>query len=236
MDREVLKKITYGLYIVSSMDGDRINGQIANTVFQITSEPVSIAISINKENLTHEFIEKSGLFSVSVLSTDATMDLIGKFGFKSGREQDKFSEVEYSLTSEGLPVVLEESLAYLTAQVTDEMDAGTHTIFLGAVTGAEILVQGEPMTYAYYHTVKKGKTPKAAPTYISQKKKEDEPAMSAKDSTKYVCTLCGYVYDPEKGDPYSEIPPNTPFSKLPDDWECPLCGAGKDEFEVQEEE
>mgnify|MGYP001619016900 CR=1 FL=1 len=95
MDPNVLHNLSYGMYIISSIKEDRINGQIANTVFQITSEPVTIAISINKKNLTHEFIESSGLFTISVLDEKAPLGFIGKFGFRSGRKEDKFKDVKF---------------------------------------------------------------------------------------------------------------------------------------------
>ncbi len=100
---------------------------------------------------------------------------------------------------------------------------GTHTIFIGEVVDAAVLTDEEPMTYAYYHLVKRGATPKAAPTYL---KEEGGDRMDT-----YECTVCGYIYDPEKGDPDSGIAPGTPFEELPDDWVCPVCGAAKDQFE-----
>ena len=87
MDLKALYKLGYGLYVVSSIKGSRRNGQIANTVFQITSEPPTIAVSINKNNLTHQFITESKVLSVSVLSQDTPLSFIGRFGFKSGRER-----------------------------------------------------------------------------------------------------------------------------------------------------
>lgn len=235
LDRKALYSISYGLYIVSSKNGNRINGQIANTVFQITSEPVSIAVSINKENLTHEFIERSGAFSISVLSEESTMDLIAKFGFKSGRTLDKFQDVNYRLTPKGLPIILDSTLSYFEANVINQIDAGTHSIFHSLVTDAGILAEGEPMTYAYYHKIKGGRSPKTAPTYNVEKKFEEAVNMKNENGLKkYICTLCGYVYDPAEGDPEADIAPNTSFEDLPDDWVCPICGAGKEEFEVQD--
>lgn len=223
MDLKALHSISYGLYVVASKDGERINGQIANTVFQISSEPPTIAISINKQNLTNEFIAKSGLFAVSVLPEEIPLSLIGQFGFKSGRDVDKFAGVNYLLTPQGLPY-LGKALAYIEAKIIQTVDAGTHTIFIGEITAAEVLNQGNPMTYAYYHQVKRGSTPPSAPTYI----KKDE---RSKGMDQYECSVCGYVYDPTEGDPDSDIEPGTPFENLPDDWVCPVCGAGKEAFE-----
>ncbi len=226
MNIKTLYKVSYGLYVVGSVKNEKYNGQIANTVFQITSEPPTIAVSINKSNLTHEFIKESKVFAVSILSKETPMRFIGHFGFKSGRDTDKFKDVKYKSGITGAPVVLEYTIAYLETEVTNMVDVGTHTIFIGKVVDAEILGTGEPMTYAYYHEVKKGKSPKTAPTYIKEENKKETKGVK-----KYRCKVCGYVYDPEKGDPDSGIVPGTPFDKLPDDWVCPICGAGKEEFE-----
>lgn len=166
MEPKVFYKLSYGLYVVSSKKGKRFNGQIANTVFQITSKPPAIAVSINKENLTHDFIVESKLFSVSILSTETPMKFIGRFGFRSGREINKFESIDYKIGATGTPIVLENSIGYLEAEVINTLDAGTHVVFAGKVVDAQILKDGEPMTYAYYHKVKGGKAPKAAPTYI----------------------------------------------------------------------
>ncbi len=234
MNLKALYKISYGVYIVASKKGDKFNGQIANTVFQVTSEPPQIAISINKSNLTHEFIESSGVFTVSVLSTETPMTQIGKFGFKSGRDIDKFESTNYKVGKTGAPIVLDNALAYLECEVVKSLDTGTHTIFVGRIVDADVLSDGEPMTYAYYHQIKKGKSPKTAPTYIA----DGEGTRTKKESkkmAKYRCQICGYIYDPEEGDPDSGIKPGTPFEELPDDWVCPICGAGKEDFEKVED-
>ncbi|MCL6557929.1 MAG: rubredoxin, partial [Firmicutes bacterium] len=200
---------------------------VANTVFQISNSPPTVAVSINKQNLTHEFISESKVFAVSVLAQEAPLSLIGQFGFKSGREADKFAGVNYKLTPGGTPYISGDTLAYLEAGVLQEVDAGTHTIFIGELTDAKVLIEGTPMTYAYYHQVKRGSIPKTAPTFI-QKQAEVTVKMD-----KYVCSVCGYVYDPEAGDPENGVPPGTPFEKLPGDWTCPVCGVGKEEFEKE---
>jgi len=166
MNLKVLRNCTYGLYVIGSQKGDRLNGQIANTVFQVTSEPPTIAVSINKQNLTHEFISESKVFTASILSQDTPLSFIGHFGFKSGREADKFKDVKYKLGETKAPIVLDHSVAYIEARVIHQVDVGTHTIFIGEVVGADVLGEGEPMTYAYYHQVKRGTTPKTAPSYI----------------------------------------------------------------------
>jgi flavin reductase (DIM6/NTAB) family NADH-FMN oxidoreductase RutF len=171
MDHRALHKIGYGLYVICSRKGDRLNGQIANTVFQITSEPPTISVSINKNNLTHEFIRESKVFTVSALSQDAPLSFIGHFGFKSGRDIDKLEGINYKIGETRAPVVTDNTLAYLEARVIQEVDVGTHTLFIGELVAAEVLKEGEPMTYAYYHQVKRGTTPKTAPSYIEEKRR-----------------------------------------------------------------
>jgi len=166
MEPETFHKLSYGMYIVSSKKDKRFNGQIANTVFQITSKPPTIAVSINKDNLTYDFILESKLFSVSILSIETPMKFIGRFGFKSGREIDKFEGIDYKIGATGTPIVLENSIGYLEAEIINTLDMGTHVVFVGKVVDAQILKDGEPMTYAYYREIKGGKAPKAAPTYI----------------------------------------------------------------------
>jgi flavin reductase (DIM6/NTAB) family NADH-FMN oxidoreductase RutF/rubredoxin len=229
MDLKALYRLGYGLYIVSSLKGEKLNGQVANTVFQITSQPPTIAVSINKQNLTYEYIRQSKVFTASILAQDTPLAFIGHFGFKSGRDIDKFKGINYKIGVTGAPIVTDHTLAYLEAKVLQEVDAGTHSIFIGELVGAEVIGEGEPMTYAYYHRVKRGTTPKTAPSYIAEKK-EGGTKMA-----KYRCTVCEYIYDPEQGDPDGGIKPGTPFEKIPDDWVCPVCGAAKSDFEKIED-
>lgn len=229
MNLITLSKISYGVYIVSSSKDIKFNGQIANTVFQISSEPAIIAISINKQNLTHEYINKSKIFSVSILSKETPIKFIGQFGFKSGRDIDKFKEVNHKIGKTGVPVVLEFTVGYLEAEVINSIDVETHTVFVGKIVDAEIINNEEPLTYAEYHDLKKGLTPASAPTYI----KEDKVVKGEnKKMSKYKCTVCGYIYDPEKGDSDGGIKPGTSFEDLLKEWVCPVCGVGKDQFEV----
>jgi flavin reductase (DIM6/NTAB) family NADH-FMN oxidoreductase RutF/rubredoxin len=225
MNLKALYKLGYGLYAVCSKKGDKLNGQIANTVFQVCSEPPIIAVALNKQNLTNEFVSASKVFTVSILSQDTPLNFIGGFGFKSGREVDKLKGIGHKLGETGAPIVLDNTLAYLEAKVINQVEVGTHTIFIGEIVAADVVKEGEPMTYAYYHEVKRGTTPKTAPSYIEEKK-EATSKMS-----KYKCTVCGYIYDPELGDPDGGIKPGTPFEKIPDDWVCPVCGASKGQFE-----
>jgi flavin reductase (DIM6/NTAB) family NADH-FMN oxidoreductase RutF/rubredoxin len=230
MNRAALHKISYGLYIVTSGQEGKFNGQIANSMFQVTANPATIAISINKENYTHELIRLSRKFAVSILSQAAPMTFIGLFGFKSGRNIDKLKDVKTKIGATGVPIVTDYSISFIETQVEGEMDCGTHTIFFGKVVEADIIAGGEPMTYAYYQDVKGGKSSKNAPTY-DQEKSTAKPKPTA--SARYICTVCGYVYDPEKGDPDGGIAPGTAFEDIPDSWVCPICGAAKSKFEKE---
>lgn len=173
MNLNALHKLGYGMYIVGSHKGDRLNGQVANTVFQITSEPPTVAVSINKSNLTHEFIVDSRVFSASVLHQETPLPYIGNFGFKSGRDVDKLKGVNYKTGETKAPVFLDHAAAYLEAEVVQSVDVGTHTIFIGRVVAAEVLTEDKCMTYEYYHQVKRGTTPKTAPSYIAGEKGGD---------------------------------------------------------------
>jgi len=170
MDSKAFYKLGYGLYIVASHQGDKLNGQIANTVFQVTSEPPIIAVSINKQNLTWEYIKASGVFSVSVLCQDTPLPFIGRFGFKSGRLADKMADLNYRVGKTGAPVVLENTNALFEARVVNSVDVVTHTIFIGEITDSEVLNDKPSLTYEYYQQVKRGMTPKTAPSYIAEKK------------------------------------------------------------------
>jgi len=236
MDLTPLFTITYGLYVVGSRHGDKLNGQISNTVFQITAEPVRIAVSINKSELTHQLISSSGKCCVGVLSQSADMAFIGNFGFKSGRDVDKFQSVPYELAPSGCPVPTENILAYLDATIVDSVDMFTHTVFIAEITDCGITGEGTPMTYSYYREVLCGKTPPTAPSHMPsscETKTDDSKGKEESLMKKYVCNICGYVYDPAAGDPDSGIEPGTAFEDLPEDWVCPVCGVGKDQFSPQ---
>ncbi len=166
MNSWALTKLSYGVYVITSWaDGGRPTGCTANSAMQVTSSPATIAVSINHDNFTNECIRKSGRFAVNVLGEHSAPSIIGNFGFQSGKENDKFTEKP--ALQDFLPVV-DGAIACITCKVIDTMESATHTVFLGEVTGAEILNETDaPMTYAYYHKVIKGKSPKNAPTYIS---------------------------------------------------------------------
>jgi flavin reductase (DIM6/NTAB) family NADH-FMN oxidoreductase RutF len=146
--------VSYGLYLVSSIDGDKMNGQICNTLFQITSDPPRVAIGINHQNLTHEYIEKSGVFAASVLGEDDHR-IVHRFGYRSGRDFDKFKGVPIFRGKTGCPIY-ENAVAYIECTLIRDKttDAGTHSIFIGDVVGGARLREDVPMTYSFYHETK----------------------------------------------------------------------------------
>jgi flavin reductase (DIM6/NTAB) family NADH-FMN oxidoreductase RutF len=146
--RRAMFSLTYGLFVVTSQKGELINGQCANTVFQITSQPPQLAIGIGTDRYTHEFIQESKVFAACVLAEDS-IDLVRKFGFRSGREIDKFRAVDYTISDLGLPL-LNRALATLQCRVVGQLECGTHTLFLGEVVEGEVLRDATPLTYAEY--------------------------------------------------------------------------------------
>ncbi|WP_407311164.1 flavin reductase [Desulfosporosinus sp. SB140] len=150
--RQALYRISYGLFIITAQADGRDNGQCANTCFQVTAEPARIAIGINKSNFTHDLIQKSEKFGVSVLSQTG-QDYARKFGYRSGRDADKFEGVAVHRGESGV-LLLDDVLVTMEAKVMGQLDAGTHTLFLADVTSAEILQEGDPMTYAFFRASK----------------------------------------------------------------------------------
>jgi flavin reductase (DIM6/NTAB) family NADH-FMN oxidoreductase RutF/rubredoxin len=230
MNPKVYYKLTYGLYIISSKSGNKMNGYIANTAFQVTADPPQIAISCHKDNLSSTIIQDSGLFAVSVLKQDVASRLIGTFGFKSGKDTNKFDSIAYKTGSTGIPIVTTDCVAWFECKLVKTVDLGSHLLFIGEVVDNDLLDEKqEPLTYAWYQTVKNGKAPKNAPTYQKPEVQNEKPAGNG--FKKYVCLVCSHVYDEAEGDADSGISPGTRFEDLPDEWVCPTCGAEKADFE-----
>ncbi|MGC8929517.1 MAG: flavin reductase [Candidatus Woesearchaeota archaeon] len=231
MNAKALYKISYGLYVVSSkLDDNKFNAQIVNTVFQVTSEPKKLAFATNKQNFTHNYLVKSKVVGISVLSKDTPLEFIGRFGFKSGRDFNKFEGINYKIGISGAPIVLDNATAFIEGRIVKSFDLGTHTLFIAEVVDAEIIDEKEPMTYDYYQKIKKGFVPKTAPTY-----NEDLNSIGNLNKEKpkrYRCKVCGYVYDTEIGDSAHNVKPGTKFEELPENWKCPVCGVSKEYFEV----
>jgi flavin reductase (DIM6/NTAB) family NADH-FMN oxidoreductase RutF len=170
MDLQTYFLLSYGVYLISSHTKDKINGMIATAVCQVTAETVIITVAINKQNLTHEMIESSRSLGISILKKETSFEFIGSFGFKSGRTADKLIGIGYKTGITGVPIVLDNTVGYVETEVINSIDVGTHTIFITKAVDAQILSQDEPLTYAYYHIIKGGRSPKAAPTSVINKK------------------------------------------------------------------
>lgn len=234
MNIEAFFKVSYGLYIIAAEHDGKQSGYIANTAFQVTAEPPRFAISCSKDNYTVDVIRKSGSFSISILEKYESADLIKLFGYKSTSELDKFDKIKYITGKTGAPIVVDNCIAWFECEVEQEIQLDTHVIFVGKMVANDLLDGSkEPITYAFYRDVKKGMAPKNAPTYLRKDIAEDKTEESVEEAETgdiYSCQLCGYEYDPAEGDPDNGIPPGTPFENLPEDWECPVCGAGKEDF------
>jgi flavin reductase (DIM6/NTAB) family NADH-FMN oxidoreductase RutF/rubredoxin len=231
MDIQSFFKITYGLFIVSSHDGEKMNGHISNTVFQVTADPARFTVATNKDNLTTDLIRKSKVFSVSILQQDVDLQFLGPWGFESGRKINKFDNANYKIGKSGAPIVLDKTVAYIDCVVDQEIDTGTHILFIGKAIDAEVLDPlSRPLTYTYYRDVIKGLSPKNAPTYTDKSKLAELEIQDEVELKKFQCIVCGYIYDPAEGDKAKSIPPGTSFEDLPDGWTCPICGVGKEEF------
>ena len=175
-DNKALFRLGYGLYVVTSRDGERDNGLIVNTVMQVTDTPTRVAVTVNKSTYSHDVIRKSGVLNVNCLTVDAPFSVFETFGFQSGRDVDKFANCTRQRSENGLVVLPRYVNAWLSLSVEQYVDLGTHGMFLCTLCDAAVLSDKESMTYAYYHAHVK---PKQAPA-----KRQG-----------YVCKICGYVYD-----------------------------------------
>ena len=206
MNNSVLNLLSYGVYVVTTLDGERSVGCIANCAMQITYD--TLCISINHDNYTNGCIKKSKKFAVSILGEHVNDAVIPTFGFNSCRDIDKFEKTK-TVKIDGLEI-LTDSVGYVICELTGEFETETHTLFIGKMTAGDVLEQDTPMTYDYYHKVKKGKSPKAAPTYQEE--------TSLRTTAAYRCKICGYIYE---GD----------ITKEPDTYVCPICKKDKSYFE-----
>lgn len=207
MEKQVLRDLSYGMYIISCKD-DKNVGCVVNTVVQITSKNPTIMVSINHDNYTNEVISKTNKFVVSILPTDIDKEIIGKFGYFSSRDTNKFDGVNTKELN-GIKY-LEDAVGVMSCSVINVIETETHTVFLASVDDAIKLNNKEVMTYEYYHEVLKGKSPKNAPTYVEEEKTIKKV---------YKCQVCGYEVETDS---------------LSDDYVCPICGVKRDRFVVKE--
>ncbi len=243
MKYKAFHKLSYGLYVIATEFEGKKAGYIGNTAFQVTSSPAQIAISCHKENATIDGILKSKTFSISVLKKESETSLIGEFGFMSSNDIDKFRNIETITAQSGAPIVLNSSIAWFDCKVVNSVDTGSHILIIGEVLDSDIISEDEPLTYDYYREKYKMLAPKNAPTYveseklkkevISENKVQEEPVSKVEAKSElstHTCTICGFQYNEEEGDPSMGIAPGTPFAELPEDYKCPICNAGKDYF------
>ncbi len=212
---KILTSLSYGMFAIGVKGVDSPNACISNTVVQISSYPMTIAVSINHSNFTNDCIKQAGEFTVSVLSENTSGAVIGALGFTSGRDGKKLSNVRHKVLREGAPVIQENICCWFLCKVVHTVETITHTIFIAEPVAGSETVKGKPMTYDFYLNVIKGKAPKFAPTYIA----EEEEVVQG-----HVCTICSYEYK-------SSL---IPFEELTDSWICPICGAPKSVFRKKE--
>jgi len=246
MNPKALYNLTYGLYLLSAQENGLDNACIINTAVQVAERPVRIAVSVNQGNKTHDMILSDGRFNISAISTQADFELFKHFGMQSGRNVNKFEGFEGAARSEnGLYYLTKACSAYMSAQVLQTVDLGTHTLFIGEVTDGEVLSSQPCCTYSYYHS-------------------DIKPKPAAKEKKSWECTICGYVYEGEEmpadylcplcrhpKEDFRELPPKRADAKkwectvcgyvyegdeVPDDYVCPLCRHGKEDFALIKDE
>lgn len=203
VDKTALFKIGYGLYVLTSRDNDLDNGCIVNSVMQVADNPLRVAVCINKANYSYEIVHKTGLLNVNCLTTEAPFDVFKHFGFQSGRNINKFADCpsEPPRSKNGLIVLPKYTNACLSLKVEKELDLGSHGMFLCEVTESKKFSDTESVTYNYYQ---------------SNIKPKPQPKPLEEGKTRWVCKVCGYVYE---GD------------ELPEDFICPLCKHPASDFE-----
>ena len=202
IDKTAMYQLTYGLFVLTTTDGEKQNGCIVNTVSMLTDNPKRITVFVNKANYSEELLRKTGVFNVSVLTEQTPFDVFRQFGFQSGRDVDKFANATYPKTENGLYYLPEYANAVLSAKVIDAYDYGTHTLFVAEVTEAKKLSNDKSVSYEYYLNNIKPKPQAAA----------EVPSANHK----WVCKICGYTHEGES---------------LPDDFICPWCKHPAEDFE-----
>lgn len=168
MDTKAMYKFSSGLYVVSSEADGEVGACIINTGLQITSEPLQVQAVINKQNHTEQVVEKAGHFAITMVTEEADMPYIGRFGFRTSAEVDKFADIETARTTLGDPYTPVCAAAVLSCKVVKSLDVGTHVMFAAEVVNAEVISDAAPMTYSYYHNVLRGKTPPKASSYVAE--------------------------------------------------------------------
>lgn len=202
IEKQAMYKLTYGLFVLTTTDGEKQNGCIVNTVSMLTDNPKRITVFVNKANYSEELLRKTGVFNASVLTESTPFETFKQFGFCSGRDVDKFAGKAYPTTENGLYYLPEHANAVISGKVVGAYDYGTHTLFVAEVTEAKTLSDEKSVTYEYYQS------------NIKPKPEAQKEEKSGKG--KWVCKICGYVHE---GD------------ELPEDFVCPWCKHPAEDFE-----
>ena len=202
IEKEAMFKITYGLFMLTTTDGEKQNGCIVNTVSMLTDNPKRIVVFVNKANYSEELLRKTGIFNVSILTESTSFDVFRQFGFQSGRDVDKFAGGRYETSANGLYYLTDCANAVLSGKVVDYYDYGTHTLFVSEVTEAKTLSAEKSVSYEYYQS------------NIKPRPTAEPPKTEGKG--KWVCKICGYVHEGEE---------------LPADFICPWCKHPAEDFE-----
>lgn len=203
MEQKVLNNLSYGLFVLTANVDGKDNGCITNTATQVASDPLTISVAVNKANLTCEMIDASKKFTISMLSEAAKFDAFKHFGFQSGRNVDKFADFsDCKRVANGTLAITVGTNAYISVDVTSQVDLGSHILFLGTPTEGEILSDVPSATYAYY--------------FANIKPKPEKVGETADGQTIWRCRICGYEYVGEE---------------LPEDFICPICKHPASDFE-----
>ncbi|MCR5279906.1 MAG: flavin reductase [Lachnospiraceae bacterium] len=205
-NNKAMFKLSYGLFVCTAVRGDKMNGCIINTAIQVASEPNTISIAVNKANYTHDMIHDTGKCNVSAISQEAKFDLFKHFGFQSGRDVNKFGDdfakSSYAIAENGIPYITEGTNAFFSLKVKQEVDLGSHTLFICEPEFMTVLADASSCTYEYYQN--------------NIKPKPEKVGTTPEGKTVWRCRICGYEYVGEE---------------LPDDFICPICKHGKVDFE-----
>ena len=203
LDKKAMYKLTYGLFVLTVKEGDRLNGCITNTAIQVASDPNQIAVAINKANFTHDMVMAAKQCNISVISEAADFDLFKRFGFQSGRDVDKFAGfTDYKLADNGIPYITKGTNAAFSIDIKQTVDLGSHTLFIGEPTAMAVLSDVPAATYAYYQD--------------NIKPKPEAVGKTPDGQTVWRCKICGYEYVGEE---------------LPEDFICPICKHPASDFE-----
>ena len=201
MEKKALYNLSYGVFMLSTRSGEKVNGCITNTCMQVANNPIRIAISVLNSNYTCDLIKESGIFALSLLYVNCSFETIKHFGFQSGRDVDKMKDLSLPVDHNDIPYLGYQTCAVISGKVLEQQDLGTHTLFIAEVTDAKLLNENEPLTYADYQN------------RVKPKKKE---IPQDKKIVGWRCKICNYVYE---------------GSELPSDYTCPLCGHDISDFE-----